>query len=168
MYRCLSELECSPVFSRSTFDLIRPVFVFLLNPGGVDTDEVTSALVVPAFFGGAVCLLGSSAAETVSEDTAGGSHGRTGFELGGVAHEVCVGVVVGLEEACNVTGSFRSCGLQIVIGSIFTRSRNLLWEAAKEQIDAEALKPSADCCTVVSAELGEQIGDYAAIATALL
>ena len=57
---------------------------------------------------------------------------------------------------------------RIVIGSIFTRSRNLLWEAAKQEIEREALAPAAACCTVVPAELGEAIGDYAAIATALL
>ena len=56
----------------------------------------------------------------------------------------------------------------IVIGSIFTRSQNLLWEHAKKIIDKEALKLSADCCKVLPAALGEQIGDYAAIATALL
>ncbi len=57
---------------------------------------------------------------------------------------------------------------RIVIGSIFARSRNLLWDAAKTQIEREALAPSAAVCTVVPAELGEKIGDYAAIATALL
>lgn len=54
----------------------------------------------------------------------------------------------------------------IVIGSIFTRSHDLLWESAKEVIDKEALTISSDCCRVLKAELGEQIGDYAAIATA--
>lgn len=56
----------------------------------------------------------------------------------------------------------------IVIGSIFSRSYDLLWETAKEEIKKEALTLSADCCKVVPAALGEQIGDYAAIATAIL
>lgn len=56
----------------------------------------------------------------------------------------------------------------IVIGSIFARSHNLLWEPAKRVIDKESLSLSAKCCKVVPAVLGEQIGDYAAIATALL
>ena len=56
----------------------------------------------------------------------------------------------------------------IVIGSIFARSHNLLWEPAKRVIEKEALSISANCCKVVPAVLGEQIGDYAAIATALL
>lgn len=56
----------------------------------------------------------------------------------------------------------------IVMGSIFTRSQNLLWEPAKKVIEKEALSLSAKCCKVLPAALGEQIGDYAAIATALL
>ena len=56
----------------------------------------------------------------------------------------------------------------IVIGSIFARSYNLLWESAKSVIDKEALSYSANCCKVVPAGLGEQIGDYAAISIALL
>ena len=57
---------------------------------------------------------------------------------------------------------------KIVIGSIFARSKNLLWEYAKEVIDREALSTSAGVCEVVSAQLGEQIGDYASIGVALL
>jgi len=56
----------------------------------------------------------------------------------------------------------------IVIGSVFARSHNLLWEHAKREIDKEALEFSASVCKVVPAALGEEIGDYAAIATALL
>ena len=57
---------------------------------------------------------------------------------------------------------------KIVIGSIFARSKDLLWETAKAEIEKEALPLSANCCEVVPAALGEQIGDYAAIATAIL
>lgn len=56
---------------------------------------------------------------------------------------------------------------RIVIGSIFARSGELLWKYAKEEIEKEALGVSAACCEVVPAALGENIGDYAAIATAL-
>lgn len=55
----------------------------------------------------------------------------------------------------------------IVIGSVFARSQDLLWEAAKKEIEKEALQLSASCCKVVPAALGEQIGDYAAVAVAL-
>lgn len=54
----------------------------------------------------------------------------------------------------------------IVIGSIFARSRDLLWEHAERVIHAEALEQSRAVCRVTAAELGEQIGDYAALAVA--
>lgn len=57
---------------------------------------------------------------------------------------------------------------RIIIGSIFARSKDLLWSAAAKVIEKEALKCSAKCCEVVPCELGEHIGDYAAVATALL
>lgn len=56
----------------------------------------------------------------------------------------------------------------IVIGSIFARSRNLLWKSAKKVIEKESLSRSAHCCRVLPAALGEKIGDYAAVAAALL
>ncbi len=56
----------------------------------------------------------------------------------------------------------------IVIGSVFARSHDLLWEPAEKIIKKEALNLASECCSVVPAQLGEQIGDYAAIATALL
>lgn len=52
---------------------------------------------------------------------------------------------------------------KIVIGSIFTRSRNGLWESCKEIIEKEALQVSWDCCEVVPAQLSENIGDFAAL-----
>lgn len=57
---------------------------------------------------------------------------------------------------------------KIIIGSIFARSRDLLWEHAEREIEKEALKISADCCQILPAELGENIGDYAAIGAALV
>ena len=57
---------------------------------------------------------------------------------------------------------------RIIIGSIFARSQNLLRQTAIEVVKREALESSAGCCEIVAAELGEQIGDYAAVATALL
>ena len=56
---------------------------------------------------------------------------------------------------------------RIVIGSIFTRSRDLLWKHAEPEIKREVLSPSFECCEIVPAELGEQIGDYGAITVAL-
>ena len=55
----------------------------------------------------------------------------------------------------------------IVIGSVFVRCRDLLWDAARAAIEREALLPTRACCRVVPATLGEAIGDYAAITVAL-
>ena len=57
---------------------------------------------------------------------------------------------------------------RIVIGSIFARSENLLREGMEKIINKEALPQAVKCCKIVPAALGEQIGDYAAIAAALL
>ena len=46
-------------------------------------------------------------------------------------------------------------------------SGELLKDALEAEIEKEALSLSADVCKIVPAELGEQIGDYGAIATAL-
>ncbi len=56
----------------------------------------------------------------------------------------------------------------IVLGSIFGRCHDLLWPDCQQEIAREALGISARCCRVVPAQLGEAIGDYAAVATALL
>ena len=55
----------------------------------------------------------------------------------------------------------------IVIGSVFARARDLLWPAAEAELAREALPLARRACRVVAAGLGEQIGDYAALAAAL-
>ena len=80
-------------------------------------------------------------------------------------------------EVYRVSGEMLGCGLsvlidtlnpqRIVIGSIFARSGELLYDAMKKEIDKEALSLSSACCEILPAELQENIGDYAAIATAL-
>lgn len=57
---------------------------------------------------------------------------------------------------------------KIVIGSVFARSENLLREGMEKVIRKEALPSAANCCMIVPSALGEQIGDYAAIAAALI
>ncbi len=55
----------------------------------------------------------------------------------------------------------------IVIGSIFARNRELLYPAALEVIRRESLQLSRGVCRIVPAALGDEIGDYAALAVAL-
>jgi glucokinase len=54
----------------------------------------------------------------------------------------------------------------IVIGSIFTRSKELLWPAAREVIEREALPLAREVCRVEPSMLGNEIGNYAALAAA--
>ena len=55
----------------------------------------------------------------------------------------------------------------IIIGSIFTRSKELLWDECKKVIDREALPLASKVCKVLKSELGENIGDYAALSIAM-
>ena len=54
----------------------------------------------------------------------------------------------------------------IVIGSIYSRSRELLEKKMLEVIEAETLKSSREACRILPAKLGDFIGDYAALAVA--
>ena len=55
----------------------------------------------------------------------------------------------------------------IVIGSIFVRQEQLLREPMEKKIREEALLMNASDCRVVSAKLGENLGDYAALSVAM-
>jgi glucokinase len=54
----------------------------------------------------------------------------------------------------------------IIIGSIFNRRMDLLWQAAEQVIEREALQRSRCVCKVMPSGLGESIGDFAALAVA--
>ena len=56
---------------------------------------------------------------------------------------------------------------RIVIGSIFARSEHLLRSGMERVIAREVLPQSGQVCQIVPAALGEEIGDYAAIAVAM-
>ena len=56
---------------------------------------------------------------------------------------------------------------RIVIGSIFERAGHLLRDGLEQVILQEALSQSARVCQILPAELGDEIGDYAAIAVAM-
>lgn len=55
---------------------------------------------------------------------------------------------------------------KVIIGSIFARSRELLWPHAQKVIARECVPASRRACEVVPAELGDSIGDYAALSLA--
>ncbi|MDR1879684.1 MAG: ROK family protein [Tannerellaceae bacterium] len=54
----------------------------------------------------------------------------------------------------------------IVLGSIYARNENLFFPLASEVIAQEALSLSRRVCRIKPAELGENIGDYAAVSIA--
>ncbi|MBA3847741.1 MAG: ROK family protein [Planctomycetes bacterium] len=56
---------------------------------------------------------------------------------------------------------------RVVIGSIFARCERFLRPAMQRALEAEALPQTVRACTIVPAQLGEQIGDFAAIAVAV-
>ena len=82
------------------------------------------------------------------------------------------------KEVYRLCGEYLGKGLSIIIdilnperiilGSIFARSSELIRPAMEQVIAKEALSPAAHCCQILPAALGENIGDYAAIATAIL
>lgn len=82
------------------------------------------------------------------------------------------------KEVFRICGEYLGKGLSviidilnpevIVIGSIFARCEMLLCPTMQQIVQEEALPSSACRCNIVPAALGEQIGDYAAIATAIL
>lgn len=54
----------------------------------------------------------------------------------------------------------------VVIGGIYTRNRSMMQPVMEKIINREALHASAAVCEIKPAELGEQIGDYAALSVA--
>lgn len=55
---------------------------------------------------------------------------------------------------------------KIVIGSVFERSGELLYNKMNEIIEREALSYSRNVCEIVPAKLGDSIGDWAALSVA--
>ena len=56
----------------------------------------------------------------------------------------------------------------IILGSIFGRSGSLLSSAMYNVLQQEALQSAYSSCKIVSAGLGESIGDYAALSLAAI
>jgi glucokinase len=55
---------------------------------------------------------------------------------------------------------------RIVIGGLALRMGDLVLDPARESLRREALKPAQEACTIVPAQLGESIGDVAALCVA--
>lgn len=57
---------------------------------------------------------------------------------------------------------------RIVIGSIYSRCRQFIEPACMDVISREALEPARKVCSIVPAELGEEVGDYASLSVAMI
>lgn len=56
---------------------------------------------------------------------------------------------------------------RIVLGSIFERCSDLLVPSMEKELQKEALSLSREVCTILPAALGDEVGDYAALAVAV-
>jgi glucokinase len=80
-------------------------------------------------------------------------------------------------EIYRITSTYLGKGLSIiidmlnpeviVIGSIYTRNKELIDKYMKDVLEKESLLLSSSVCEVRKAELGENIGDYAALSVAV-
>lgn len=80
------------------------------------------------------------------------------------------------QEIYRISGSYLGMGISIlvdilnpeimILGSIYERSSHLLSPSMNMVLNKEALKSSRDICQIVPAQLGENIGDYAALSVA--
>jgi glucokinase len=57
---------------------------------------------------------------------------------------------------------------RIVIGGVYSRAADLFASGMRAALEREALAPSLSVCEIVPAELGEEIGDIAALSAAIL
>ena len=87
---------------------------------------------------------------------------REGDELAKQIVETCGQMLgVGLSMVMDMLNPER-----IVIGSVFTRARDLLWPAAEAVIAVETLVQTRSVCQVVPCGLTESVGDIAALTVA--
>jgi len=80
-------------------------------------------------------------------------------------------------EIIRISGEYLGQGLAtlidilnpecIVIGSIYSRNEDLFKPLIDKVLKEEALAPSLEVCTIMPAKLGDSIGDYAALCTAI-
>lgn len=102
-----------------------------------------------------------------------------GWPPGTAASEIFAAAAAGDRDARRVVesaGDALGCGIAllidilnletVVVGSIFARQENLLRPAMEAAIRREALPRAAAACRVLPARLGDDVGDYAALAVA--
>lgn len=131
--------------------------------------------------GGGIARLGLSMAREAVANGITPLYFKNGEDSEVSAKAIAEAANVGDETAIEVyrtSGKYLGKGLsvivdilnpeRIIIGGVYARSHHLLYESAQAELKAEAIGESLSCCEIVPAELSENIGDYAALATALI
>lgn len=98
---------------------------------------------------------GTAAAEVFAAAAAGDSKARRVVETAGDALGCGIALLI---DILNLEA--------VVVGSIFARQENLLRPAMEAAIRREALPRAAAACRVLPAHLGDDVGDFAALAIA--
>lgn len=131
--------------------------------------------------GGGIARLGRRMAEDALKRGITPSYYTSGSDSDVSAKSIAEAARLGDETAKEVyrtSGRYLGRGLsviidilnpeRIIIGGVYARSGQLMWDSAREEMEKEALGEALGCAQVVPAKLGEEIGDYAALATALI
>lgn len=69
---------------------------------------------------------------------------------------------------CDVCECRFNAGCNKCIGGVYSRAQRLFYDSMMTVLKKEALPQSLDACKIVPAELGEKIGDVAALSAAAL
>ena len=131
--------------------------------------------------GGGIARLGWSMALEAAKTGELPAYYREGMDSSEVsAKSIAEAAIAGdktAKEVYRISGEHLGYGLSvlidvlnpelIVIGSVFARSRDLLLESMEKALAEEALSCAKEACRIVPAALGDNVGDYAAIAAAL-
>lgn len=126
--------------------------------------------------GGGIAQMGRDIAKKHNGKTAFNKHGIENITAKDIANTARAGDRVAVEimqSSARYAGAALAILIDIlnpdiiVLGSFYSRCRDLLESAIREVIQSEALPQSLQVCKIVPSGLGEDIGDYAAIAIAI-
>ena len=106
--------------------------------------------------GGIAQLAGMSAREAVQRTDAGDGAMRAALRQSAEKLGLCLALLIDLLNP-----------ERIVIGSIYARAERYFRQDALRVVEREALRRSSAACQILPAQLGDAIGDYAALSVAI-
>jgi len=129
--------------------------------------------------GGGIAQIAKMKAEELEKEGKKASYHHKGLDAI-TTKDVAVAAEEGNEDALEVfriSGHYFGKGLSILIdilnpelivaGSVFLRAGKFMKDEMNKVIDEEALHYSSEVCQIKESQLGEEIGDYGAVITAL-